>query len=85
MLSDKRLKARIAELEDLLQQAYRHELADGSHRYYGTYCRHDNHDACLVVCKTCSSLCACNCHIPGDLTAPRARVVFAVQALDQPA
>lgn len=84
MLGDRRLKARIAELEGLLQQAYRHDLEGGGHRYYGGDCRHNNHGACLVVCKTCRSPCVCPCHIPGDLTAPRAHVVSVVQGRPLP-
>lgn len=34
----------------------------GGHLYYGTYCHHDNHGACKLVCKTCSSPCICPCH-----------------------
>lgn len=65
MIFNRKLRAQIAELELLLQLAYEHTLPDGGHRYFGTGCRHDNHEACKVVCKTCSSPCVCACHIPG--------------------
>jgi hypothetical protein len=64
-MGSRRLKAQIAALGVLLQRAYGHEHDDGGHRYLGTYCYHGDHDACKVVCKTCSSPCVCACHLPG--------------------
>lgn len=48
--------------------------ADGSHTYWSTHCRHNNHDACNATslapgvprrpaqCKTCGAPCICDCH-----------------------
>ncbi len=49
-------------------------FADGSHRYWSTHCRHNNHEACSATelapgvprrpaqCKGCGSPCLCGCH-----------------------
>jgi hypothetical protein len=49
-------------------------LPDGTHRYWSTHCRHDDHDACRATelapgiprrpaqCKGCGSPCLCPCH-----------------------
>ena len=49
-------------------------FVDGSHRYWSTHCRHDNHGACSATelapgvprepaqCKTCAAPCLCHCH-----------------------
>ena len=30
--------------------------------YTSTYCQHEAHDACRLVCKTCEAPCRCACH-----------------------
>jgi len=48
--------------------------ADGTHYYWSTHCRHDNHEACDATelapgvprkpaqCKGCQAPCVCTCH-----------------------
>lgn len=66
------LRAKLGALEEQLTQVNRswmqasnHFDTQGNHIYYGTSCLHDDHEACKVICKTCSSPCVCVCHIPG--------------------
>lgn len=52
-------------------------LADGTHHYWSTHCRHGRHDACkstelapgvpraAAQCKTCAAPCLCRCHEVG--------------------
>lgn len=39
-------------------------LADGTHRYWSTHCRHGDHDLCKGFCKKCgpAAPCVCSCH-----------------------
>ena len=53
-------------------------MPDGTHRYWSTHCRHEDHEACAAnwlygefgafiarkpaQCKTCSAPCICDCH-----------------------
>jgi hypothetical protein len=71
-------------LDELLQRAAVHGakvdviLPDGTHRYWSTHCRHEDHEACAenrlygefgafiarkpAQCKHCSAPCICECH-----------------------
>ena len=49
-------------------------FSDGTHLYWSTHCRHDNHRKCAATefapgiprkpaqCKECGSPCLCGCH-----------------------
>ena len=63
------LEAELKEACRQLNDALAYRSPDGSHRYYGTYCRHEDHDQCKRVCKTCAAPCVCPCGHPAPTSA----------------
>jgi hypothetical protein len=39
-------------------------MADGTHQYWSTHCRHGDHNLCKGFCKKCgpAAPCVCPCH-----------------------
>lgn len=52
-------------LRNALISALYHENDNGTHRYFSTHCHHGAHDSCKGVCKSCPSVCVCECHREG--------------------
>ncbi len=59
-----RLTAELTKSQRDLADALMHRNADGSHRYYGTYCVHGQHHLCKRECKTGQEPCVCGCGHP---------------------
>ena len=53
---------------------------DGTHTYWSTHCRHDDHNLCKGFCKKCgpAAPCICPCHKSGSgESAPEVAAVIA--------
>lgn len=50
------------------QDVVRAYLKASRPHYTSTYCIHDDHQDCRLVCKTCQSPCRCPCHTQGTRT-----------------